>query len=440
MSGPTEVTRKPRSAKDIIGPDKDPHLDEDNPFEAMMARFDHAAELLDLDPGIYRVLRMPEKQMIVAVPIQLDNAEVDVFTGYRVVHNTARGPGKGGIRFDMRVTLDEVKALAAWMTWKCAVVNIPFGGAKGGVICDPANLSISELERITRRYTAALLDVLGPESDIPAPDVNTNERVMAWIMDTYSMHQRHPVTAVVTGKPIEMGGSLGRREATGRGCMIATREALKYLGLPLRGTKVAVQGFGNVGSVAAALLEREGLTVVAASDISGAIYNPNGIYVEDAIAWVREHRYLAGYPGAEEVPAEQVITMDVDVLLPAAVENAITRKNAKDVRAKVICEGANGPTTPGADRVLEEKGVFVIPDILANAGGVTVSYFEWVQDRMGYFWDETMINERLEGVITRSFLDVISVAERHSVNMRIAAYMLAIERVAAVHRLRGLYA
>jgi glutamate dehydrogenase (NAD(P)+) len=263
---------------------------------------------------------------------------------------------------------------------------------------------------------------------------------MAWIMDTYSMHQGHPVTAVVTGKPIEMGGSLGRREATGRGCMIATREALKYLDLPLRGTKAAVQGCGNVGSIAAALLEREGLTVVATSDISGAIYNPNGIYVEDAIAWVREHRYLAGYPGAEEVPAEQVITMDVDVLLPAAVENAITRKNAKDVRAKVICEGANGPTTPGADRVLEEKGVFVIPDILANAGGVTVSYFEWVQDRMGYFWDETMINERLEGVITRSFLDVISVAERHSVNMRIGAYMLAIERVAAVHRLRGLYA
>ncbi len=440
MTGRTEANRTRRTASDIIGPDKDPHLDEDNPFEAMMARFDHAAELLDLDPGIYRVLRMPEKQLIVSVPIQLDNAEIEVFTGYRVVHNTARGPGKGGIRFDLRVTLDEVKALAAWMTWKCAVVNIPFGGAKGGVVCDPTNLSINELERITRRYTAALIDILGPESDIPAPDVNTNERVMAWIMDTYSMHKRHPVTAVVTGKPIEMGGSLGRRDATGRGCVIAVNEALKHLGLPLRGTKVAVQGFGNVGSTAAALLEREGLTVVAASDISGAIYNPNGIIVEGAIAWVREHRYLAGYPGAEEIPTEQVITMDVDVLLPAAVENAITRNNAADVRAKVICEGANGPTTPGADRVLEEKGVFVIPDILANAGGVTVSYFEWVQDRMGYFWDEAMINERLEGVITRSFRDVISVAERHSVNMRIAAYMLAIERVAAVHRLRGLYA
>jgi len=326
------------------------------------------------------------------------------------------------------------------MTWKCAVVNIPFGGAKGGVVCDPTKLSIGELERITRRFTASLLGELGPESDIPAPDVNTNERVMAWIMDTYSMHQRHPVTAVVTGKPVEMGGSLGRREATGRGCMIATREALKYLGLPLRGTKVAVQGFGNVGSVAAQLLEREGLTVVAVSDVSGAIYNPNGIYVEGAIDWVREHRYLEGYPGAEPVPPEQLLTMDVDVLLPAAVENAITRANARDVKVKVICEGANGPTTAGADRILEEQGVFVIPDILANSGGVTVSYFEWVQDRMGYFWDEPMVVERLEGVMTRAFRDVASIAERHSVNLRIAAYMLAIERVAAVHRLRGLYA
>jgi glutamate dehydrogenase (NAD(P)+) len=439
MNGNVEGDR-PRSAQDILGPDKDPHLDEDNPFEAMMARFDHAADLLSLDPGIYRMLRMPERQLIVSVPIQRDSGEIDVFTGYRVIHNTARGPGKGGIRFDQRVNLDEVKALAAWMTWKCAVVNIPFGGAKGGVVCDPTNLSIGELERITRRFTAALIAELGPESDIPAPDVNTNERVMAWIMDTYSMHQRHPVTAVVTGKPIEMGGSLGRREATGRGCMIATREALKYLGLPLRGTKVAVQGFGNVGSVAAQLLEREGLTVVAVSDVSGAIYNPNGIFVEGALEWVREHRYLEGYPGAEAIAPDELLTLDVDVLLPAAVENAITRRNASNVRAKVICEGANGPTTAGADRILEEQGVFVIPDILANSGGVTVSYFEWVQDRMGYFWDEPMVNERLEGVMTRAFHDVLSVAERHGVNLRIAAYMLAIERVAAVHRLRGLYA
>jgi glutamate dehydrogenase (NAD(P)+) len=429
-----------QTASQIVGRDKDLVLAEENPFEAMMARFDHAAQLMALDPGIYRVLRHPEKQIIVSVPIERDNGEIEVFTGYRVIHNSSRGPAKGGIRFARHVTLDEVKALAAWMTWKCAVVNIPFGGAKGGVVCDPSTLSIGELERITRRYTAALIDILGPESDIPAPDVNTNERVMAWIMDTYSMHKRHPVTAVVTGKPIEMGGSLGRREATGRGCMIVTREALKHLGLPIRGAKVAVQGFGNVGSVAAQLLEREGLKVVALSDISGAVYRSDGIAVNEAIAWVREHRYLAGYPGAEPIPPEELLTLEVDVLLPAAIENTITRKNAPAIKARVVCEGANGPTTPGADRILEEKGVFVIPDILANAGGVTVSYFEWVQDRAAYFWDEATVNERLEQILRRSFLDVLSVSQRHGVNMRIAAYMLAMERVAAVHRLRGLYA
>ena len=434
-----EAEHRPRSAQDILGRDKDPHLDEDNPFEAMMARFDHAAELLRLDSGIYRVLRMPEKQLIVSVPIQRDDGEIEVFTGYRVIHNTSRGPGKGGIRFDMRVTLDEVKALAAWMTWKCAVVNIPFGGAKGGVVCDPTKLSIGELERITRRFTAALLDELGPESDIPAPDVNTNERVMAWIMDTYSMHQRHPVTAVVTGKPVEMGGSLGRREATGRGCMIATKEALKYLGLPLRGTKVAVQGFGNVGSVAAQLLEREGLTVVAVSDVSGAIYNPNGIYVEGAIEWVREHRYLEGYRGAEPIPPEELLTLDVDVLLPAAVENAITRKNAGSVRAKVICEGANGPTTAGADRILEERGVFVIPDILANSGGVTVSYFEWVQNNYNFYWTEKEVNERLDQKITAAFHEVWDMHDKHKCNMREAAYMVAVKRVADATTTRGFY-
>ncbi len=429
-----------QSAKDILGPDKDPHLDEHNPFEAMMARFDLAAELLDLDPSMYRVLQSPEKQIIVSVPIQRDDGQIEVFTGYRVIHSTVRGPGKGGIRFDPRVSLDEVKALAAWMTWKCAVVNIPFGGAKGGVVCDPSKLSVAELERITRRYTAALLGTLGPESDIPAPDVNTNERVMAWIMDTYSMHQRYPVTAVVTGKPVEMGGSLGRREATGRGCMIATRDALKHLGLPLRGTTVAVQGFGNVGSIAALLLEREGLTVVAASDVSGAIYNSNGIYIDDAIAWVREHRFLEGFPEAEPIPPDQLFGLDVDVLIPAAVENAITRENAPAIQAKIICEGANGPTTSPADKILEDKGVFVIPDILANAGGVTVSYFEWVQDRAGYFWDEETVNARMESVIAQSFRDVAAVAQRYGVNMRIGAYMLAMERVAAVHRMRGLYA
>lgn len=415
-------------------------LNEDNPFEAMMARFDYAAEFLDLDPGIYKVLREPEKQVIVSVPMLRDNSEIEVFHGYRVIHNTARGPAKGGIRFDLRVNLDEVKALAAWMTWKCAVVNIPFGGAKGGVVCDPTTLSIGELERITRRYTAALIDVLGPESDIPAPDVNTNERVMAWIMDTYSMHMRHPVTAVVTGKPVEMGGSLGRREATGRGCVIATKEALKHLGLPLRGTKVAVQGFGNVGSVAAQLLEQEGLTVTAISDVSGALHNPNGINMTEATKWVREHRYLSGFPGAEAIALEDVFTLDVDVLLPAAVENAITRKNASQVKAKVIVEGANGPTTAGADTILESNGVFVVPDILANAGGVTVSYFEWVQDRMGYFWDVSTVEERLNSVLQRAFQDVLNLTQRYKTNMRVGAYMVAIDRVAAVHRLRGLYA
>jgi glutamate dehydrogenase (NAD(P)+) len=440
MTDDTDNTERVQLATDVLGRDKDPQLDEHNPFEAMMARFDHAAELLSLDPGIYKVLREPQMQALVSLPIQLDSGDVEVFTGVRVIHNTARGPAKGGIRFDLRVTLDEVKALAAWMTWKCAVVNIPFGGAKGGVVCDPTVLSISELERITRRYTAALIDVLGPDSDIPAPDVNTNERVMAWIMDTYSMHQRHPVTSVVTGKPVEMGGSLGRREATGRGCMVTTKEALKYLSVPVRGTTVAVQGFGNVGSVAAQLLEQEGLTVIAVSDVSTACYSPNGIRVDDAISWVREHRYLEGYPKAEQIGLEDLLELEVDVLVPAAVENAITRKNAARIKAKIVCEGANGPTTPAADAILEENDVFVIPDILANAGGVTVSYFEWVQDRAGYFWTEQAVVDRMSDVIERSFADVRSVAERHSVSMRTAAYMLAIERVAAVHRLRGLYA
>jgi glutamate dehydrogenase (NAD(P)+) len=417
MSKTVDVEPQATTASELVGRDKGPALAEENPFEAMMARFDHAAHVLTLDPGLYRVLRHPEKQVIVSIPILRDKGEIDVFTGYRVLHNSSRGPAKGGIRFDKQVTLDEVKALAAWMTWKCAVVNIPFGGAKGGVVCDPTMLSISELERITRRYTAALIDTLGPESDIPAPDVNTNERVMAWVMDTYSMH-----------------------EATGRGCMIATREALKHLGLPLKGTKAAVQGFGNVGSIAAQLLQQEGLKVVAVSDVSGAIHSDKGIDVSEAIQWVREHRYLTGFPGAEAIRSEELLTLDVGVLLPAAVENAITRKNASHIKAKVVCEGANGPTTPGADKVLEEQGVFVIPDILANAGGVTVSYFEWVQDRQAYFWDEPTVNERLESILKRSFLDVLSVSQRHNVNMRIAAYMLAIERVAAVHRLRGLYA
>ena len=424
----------------IIRPEKDTFLSEENPFEAMMSRFDFAAEKLSLDPGLYKILRHPEKQIIVSVPVLRDSGEVDVYTGYRVLYNTSRGPAKGGIRFDMNVSLDEVTALAAWMTWKCAVVNIPFGGAKGGVICDPTAMSAGELERMTRRYTSAIIETLGPDSDVPAPDVNTNERVMAWIMDTYSMHKRHTVTAVVTGKPVSMGGSLGRREATGRGCMFSTREALKRLGMPMKGARIAVQGFGNVGSVAAQLLTDQGANIVAVSDKSGGIYNAAGLDLADVMKWVKEKRLLGGYPKAEAVTNAQLLTLPCDVLLPAALENVITSKNAKDIQARVVVEGANGPTTANADRILEEKGIFVVPDILANAGGVTVSYFEWVQDRGGYFWDEDTVNQRLERIMTQSFDEVVGMAERHGVSNRIGAYMLAIERVAEVHRLRGLYA
>jgi glutamate dehydrogenase (NAD(P)+) len=424
----------------IVRPDKDTFLDEENPFEAMMLRFDRAAELLDLEPGLYKVLRNPEKQLIISIPVLKDNGEVEVFTGYRVLYNTSRGPAKGGIRFDMQVTLEEVKALAAWMTWKCAVVNIPFGGAKGGVVCDPHVMSASELERLTRRYTAGIIATLGPDSDVPAPDVNTNERIMAWIMDTYSMHVGHTTTAVVTGKPIEMGGSLGRREATGRGCMIVTKEALAHLGMPVMGTTVAVQGFGNVGSVAAQLLQREGCKVVAIGDRSVSIHNSNGIDVDDAIAHVKKHRSLDGYSKGEVISGADLLTLDVDVLVPAALENVITTKNAGSIRARIICEGANGPTTAAADSILDENGVFVIPDILANAGGVTVSYFEWVQDRGGYFWTEQEVNDRLRDIMVNSFNDVLALSRQHKVNMRTAAYMLSISRVATVHRLRGIYA
>src|SRR5216110_82393 len=422
----------------IVRPDKDRFLNEENPFEAMMSRFDRAAELLDLEPGLYKVLRHPEKQITVSVPVMMDNGEVEVFIGHRVLYNTSRGPAKGGIRFDMAVTLEEVRALEAWMTWKCAVVNLPFGGSKGGVVCDPLQMSVGELERLTRRYTAGIVATLGPDSDVPAPDVNTNERVMAWVMDTYSMRMGHTVTAVVTGKPVEMGGSLGRREATGRGCTIVTKEALKHLGMPIRGTTVAVQGFGNVGSVAAQLLSQEGCKIVAVSDKPGGYYNEKGIDVEAALAHVRKTRHLEGFAGAQAITNEDLLTLDVDVLLPAALENVVTSKNAGKIRAKIICEGANGPTTAGADSILDEKGIFVIPDILANAGGVTVSYFEWVQDRGGYFWTEDVVNERLTDIMRKSFTAVLELSSQHKVNMRTAAYMLAISRVATVHRLRGI--
>ena len=428
------------STDKIVRPDKDRFLNEDNPFEDMMSRFDRAAELLDLEPGLYKILRHPEKEITLSIPVLMDNGEIEVFTGYRVLHNTSRGPAKGGIRFDPNVNRDEVKALAAWMTWKCAVVNIPFGGSKGGVICDPLKLSVAELERITRRYTAGLIGILGPDSDVPAPDVNTNERVMAWVMDTYSMHMRHTVTSVVTGKPVEMGGSLGRREATGRGCMLVTLAALEHLGMRAAGATVAVQGFGNVGSVAAQLLHTQGCKVVAIGDRSGGILNTNGIDVNDAIAYVKQNRSLDGYSKGDRITNDDLLTLEVDVLVPAALENVITRKNAPKIRARVICEGANGPTTAPADAILDDKGVFVIPDILANAGGVTVSYFEWVQDRGCYFWTESSVNDRLQQIMQDSFRAVLELSRRHKVNMRTAAYMLSISRVATVHRLRGIYA
>ena len=413
---------------------------EENPFAAMTARLDRAAAALDLDPGVLRMLRQPEKQVTVSIPVQMDNGEIEVFTGHRVLHNTARGPGKGGIRYDADVTLDEVSALAAWMTWKCAVVDVPFGGAKGGVRCDPFKLSAGELERLTRRYTSAIIELLGPDSDVPAPDVNTNERTMAWIMDTYSMHVGHTVPAVVTGKPLALGGSLGRREATGRGCMVVTRQALEHLNLSAQGARVAVQGFGKVGSVAAQQLTRAGCRIVAIGDRTGAIHNDRGIDVDAAAAWVRLNGTLEGFNKGDRISNEELLTLAVDVLVPAALENVITAKNAAHVRAKVICEGANGPTTAAADSILEERGIFVIPDIVANAGGVTVSYFEWVQNRSGYAWTERTVNDRLDEIMVRSFHDVLALSRLHHVGLRTAAYMLAVRRVAAVHELRGVYA
>jgi glutamate dehydrogenase (NAD(P)+) len=406
----------------------------------MMSRFDHAAQLLQLDPDLYKVLRVPNREITIYIPVFMDDGHIEVFTGYRVQHNFARGPAKGGIRYAPDVTLDEIRALAAWMTWKCAVVNIPFGGAKGGVICDPSQMSQSELERLTRRYTAELIDFIGPERDVPAPDMNTNEQTMAWIMDTYSMHARHTVTAVVTGKPIDLSGSQGRREATGRGLLIVTDEAVKKLGMKIENTRVVVQGSGNVGGTAARLMHETGYQVVAVSDIHGGIYNPKGLDIPAVMDhWARQKTFEQ-YPNAEPVSNHELLELACEVLLPAATENQITSHNAHKVRCRILAEGANGPTTAAADDILESNGIFVIPDILANAGGVTCSYFEWVQDRMGYFWKEELVNERLKDIMVASFNDVVRYAESHNVNNRIAAYMLAIDRVAYITRLRGIYA
>lgn len=411
----------------------------ENPFEIAQRQFDNAAKYLDLKEGIKAKLRVPKRELTVYFPVKMDDGSIRMFTGHRVQHNLARGPAKGGIRYHPDVTLDEVRALAMWMTWKCAVVNIPYGGAKGGVACNPKEMSERELERLTRRFTSEIIMLIGPDSDIPAPDVNTNAQTMAWIMDTYSMTKGYSVPAVVTGKPVEIGGSLGRREATGRGVMFITREALKHLGMPVEGTRVVVQGFGNVGAIGAQLLEELGCTVIAVSDSRGGIYNPKGLNVKDVIRHKAETGTVVGYPGTDTVTNKELLELDCEVLVPAALENEITEENADRIKARIIAEGANGPTTPEADDILFDKGVFVIPDILANAGGVTVSYFEWVQGLQNFFWSEEEVNKNLEKIMIKAFQDVLAISQRREVSMRIAAYILAIDRVATATLLRGIY-
>jgi glutamate dehydrogenase (NAD(P)+) len=418
-----------------------PKLDHDSPFDSMMERFRFAADILQLDDGMFQYLASPVKQVIVSVPIVMDDGKIRVFEGFRVIHDNVLGPSKGGIRFAPDVHLDEVKALAAWMTWKCAVVNVPFGGAKGGIRCNPKELSKGELERLTRRYTANLLEVFGPDRDIPAPDMNTDEQVMAWIMDTYSMNSLRTETAVVTGKPIILGGSQGRKEATGRGVVTVTLAALSKMGLMPNKTNVVVQGFGNVGSVSAQLMYEQGAKIIAISDISGGYYNKNGIDIPAAIDYMNQNdRSLEGYPDADPISNEELLQLSCDVLIPAAKEDQINRENAHKIDAKIVSEGANGPVTANADSILEDKGIMVIPDILANAGGVTVSYFEWVQDRQGYFWTEERVNRRLNRMMRTAFDNLYGVSEKHNITLRQAAYVYAIDRVAETLKLRGIYA
>jgi len=407
----------------------------------MMERFRFAADILQLDDGMFQYLASPVKQVIVSVPIVMDDGKIKVFEGFRVIHDNVLGPSKGGIRFAPDVHLDEIKALAAWMTWKCAIVNVPFGGAKGGIRCNPKELSKGELERLTRRYTSNLLEVFGPDRDIPAPDMNTDEQVMAWIMDTYSMNSLRTETAVVTGKPIILGGSQGRKEATGRGVVTVTLAALSKMGLMPNKTSVVVQGFGNVGSVSAKLMYEQGAKVIAISDISGGYYNKEGIDIPDAIQYMTDNnRSIEGYPSADPISNEELLQLTCDVLIPAAKEDQINSKNAHKIDAKIISEGANGPVTANADSILEDNGVMVIPDILANAGGVTVSYFEWVQDRQGYFWTEERVNRRLNRMMRSAFDNLYGVADKHSITLRQAAYVYAIDRVAETLKLRGIYA
>lgn len=417
-----------------------PIKDKENPLESMMQRFDKAVELLGITDEMYNILKVPRKQVIVGLPVTLDNGRIHTFEGYRVIHSTILGPGKGGIRFDPDVNLDEVRALAAWMTWKCAVVDIPYGGAKGGIACDPRSMSAGEMERLMRAYTIAMLDVFGPDKDIPAPDMGTSSREMAWLMDEYSKAKGMTVPAVVTGKPLVLGGSLGRTEATGRGVMVSALAAMEKLRLnPYKSTAV-VQGFGNVGSYAAALLRERGVKILAISDISGVYYNDNGIDIEAALAYrMTNNGTLEGYKEAEVLQAEELFRLPADVLVPAAKEDVITKHNARDIQARLIVEGANGPTSAKADDIIHEKGIMVVPDILANAGGVTVSYFEWVQNRIGYKWTLERINRRADRVMKDAFNHVYETSQKYNVSLRIAAYIVAIDKVASTYKYRGGY-
>lgn len=410
-----------------------------NIWAVAQSQFDHAADKLDLDDGMRRVLRVPQRELTVNFPVTMDDGTVQVFTGHRVQHNVSRGPAKGGIRYHQDVSLDEVRALAMWMTWKCACVNIPYGGGKGGVIVDPKKLSIREVEGLTRRFTTEISPLIGPERDIPAPDVNTNAQTMAWIMDTYSMHHGYTIPGVVTGKPIAIGGSLGRNEATARGAVFTLLQWAKATGNTLEGARVAIQGYGNAGSIAAMLLAEQGVRIVAVSDSTGGIHNPAGLQPAKVSAWKQEHGTVVGFPGSDEVSNRELLEVDCDILVPAALENQITKANAPRITARVVAEAANGPTTPEADAILYDRGVFLIPDILCNAGGVTVSYFEWVQDMQSFFWTEARINESLKEIMDRAFDAVHAMSQRHEVDMRTAAYMVAVARVAEATMLRGLY-
>ena len=415
-----------------------PLLDTENPFEAMMSRFRAASQILGLEEEVYNVLKSPAKQVIVSLPITMDDGSIKVFEGYRVIHSTILGPSKGGIRFDPHVNLDEVKALAAWMTWKCAVVDIPYGGAKGGVTCNPRQMSAGEIERLMRAYTLSMIDIFGPDKDIPAPDMGTGPREMAWLMDEYSRTQGMTVNAVVTGKPIVLGGSLGRTEATGRGVMVSALAAMEKLKINPYKATCAVQGFGNVGSWASLLLAERGLKVVSVSDLSGAYYNENGIEIDKAVKFRDANKgSLEGFTGAEKISGDELLTLPVDVLVPAAKEDVITHHNASKIQAKLIVEGANGPTSSKADSIIYEKGISVVPDILANAGGVTVSYFEWVQNRLGYKWTADRVNRRSDRIMKDAFDNVYKTSVEYKVSMRIAAYMVAIDKVAKTYKLRG---